>query len=481
MLRFLCSVISSRALFALLVLPSALAAQELRIPSGTLVDGTLVDDRSSSSLVSAVEAFEVPEAVLGALRTAREPIVVADFPVAPNQREPVRWEQVELWAEGAKIHVATAAGVTAMEPPRGQFFRGVGMRSGARLAGRLEHGRLVGIAYTNDLLYELRPFDEGGSGLQSIGLSATMSAADLEQTCANENEAINDGVFRLARGGGGAPPRPVTRNRREAGVAALDLGSVRGGVDKQMVIGVETDNSLWDKKGASTTALNNYIADLFQAMNVFYERDLGTRLVIGDTFHWPSSGPSDPYTNTSGASSALLAEVRNYWNANRGSVDRVFAMLLSGNSSSAYSSSGIASLGFDTYCGARGYSMTQVFTYSSGAGAADAMVVGHEIAHNAGSPHTHCYNPEVDQCSTAGSGCWSGSTSCPAGGRGTLMSYCHLGACGSSSNKLEFHPTVINQLSSEIEDAFPTCVEPLVGPDEIFIDGFETGGTQLWQ
>ena len=463
-----------------LAMASGLESQELRIPAGSLVES-----RAGSSLVASTESFEVPAPVVAAMSNSVEPLVVLDFPVAPGRREAVRWQRVEIWAEGAKIHWNGEAGPQAMDPPRGKFFRGVGMQSGARLAVRVEDGKLVGIAYTDDSLYDLLPFSETDRGLQSIALSLSMSTEDVEQSCANEDAVVNDAVFREARSHVEPllrPGSPTGLNGGDAAAAATSLASIRGGVDKQMVIGVETDNSLWNKKGASFSSVNNYIADLFQAMNVFYERDLGTRLVIGDTFHWPTANGADPYTNSSGASSSLLAEVRNYWNANRTSVDRVFAMLLSGNSSSPFSSSGIATLSSNTYCGSSGYSMTQVFTYSSGAGAADAMVVGHEIGHNAGSPHTHCYSPVVDQCSNIGGGCWGGGLSCPPGGKGTLMSYCHFSSgsnCG--SNKLEFHPTVIGQLSSLIEDAYPTCVEPLAGLFDIFNDGFESGNTSRWQ
>lgn len=106
-----------------------------------------------------------------------------------------------------------------------------------------------------------------------------------------------------------------------------------------------------------------------------------------------------------------------------------------------------------------------------------ALFVGHEIGHNMGSSHTHCYNPPVDQCYNAESGCYSGTPACPASGRGTIMSYCHFGGsnganCGSSN--LEFHPTVQGLLESRLSNQLVQgCIQPYTDPASIFSTGFE--------
>jgi hypothetical protein len=84
-----------------------------------------------------------------------------------------------------------------------------------------------------------------------------------------------------------------------------------------------------------------------------------------------------------------------------------------------------------------------------------------------GSPHTHCYSPAVDRCYNGEGGCWAGAVECPAGGKGTVMSYCHVGGsngagCGSSNS--EFHPTVQSRLESRLSSEMVAgCILPYSG------------------
>jgi hypothetical protein len=167
-----------------------------------------------------------------------------------------------------------------------------------------------------------------------------------------------------------------------------------------------------------------------------------------------------------------------------GHIDRAFAVLLSGKSSNPNSSSGRAWR--DGYCETQsmggGYSVSQVYLASWISVSYDAQIVAHELGHNLGSPHTHCYNPPVDYCYACESGCYSGTVSCPAGGRGTLMSYCHTSYCGGAacgSNLFELHGVVAGYMDAYVSAHYPSCVTDAAG-DSLFADGFEAGTTAAW-
>jgi hypothetical protein len=133
----------------------------------------------------------------------------------------------------------------------------------------------------------------------------------------------------------------------------------------------------------------------------------------------------------------------------------------------------------DALCSASyGYAYSQVLLTGTSVWWGDTLVTGHELGHNFGSPHTHCYSPPLDNCYNAESGCFSGATSCPApttingvtNVRGTLMSYCHnLGGCTSS---LVFHPTTVALLAPKIQARVGTCIFPAAA-STIYSDGFE--------
>jgi hypothetical protein len=111
-----------------------------------------------------------------------------------------------------------------------------------------------------------------------------------------------------------------------------------------------------------------------------------------------------------------------------------------------------------------------------------AKFVGHELGHNFGSPHTHCYDPPVDKCwGGEGGRCYSGAVSCPVTGKGTTMSYCHFGTqsggagCGSTA---DFHPTVQALFGDRLAANSPSCIAPYSDPEPepgapLFNNGFE--------
>jgi hypothetical protein len=184
-------------------------------------------------------------------------------------------------------------------------------------------------------------------------------------------------------------------------------------ISYQAVVAIDTDSEWLDGFGDDTDEALDWITDVFLAMNVFYERDVETRLLIGDVILRTGSDPYSPNPDTF----AKLNEFGEFWMDNMDDVDRQFAAMFSGRNIGAGSFSGIAWI--NQYCDYGrsingGTAVAGSYSYNaigaSRTAANTAIFVGHELGHNLGSPHTHCYSPPVDQCYNAEGGCYTGAT-----------------------------------------------------------------------
>src|SRR5947207_3001027 len=108
----------------------------------------------------------------------------------------------------------------------------------------------------------------------------------------------------------------------------------------------------------------------------------------------------------------------------------------------------------DVLCNASyGYGVSQVdgaFDLSQPSQIWDALVFSHELGHNFGSPHSHCYSPPIDRCYNQEAGCYSGSV---VASRGTVMSYCHLLAGGLSNIDMVFGDVVSTRIGQSVAAA----------------------------
>ncbi len=396
------------------------AAGPLRAaPLGPIVEAP--DGRSEMELVRFDESVT---ARLQAL-APEETLLVDDWPVAPGARSTVVLRRFDVYAPDARIVVIE--GGREIEVPRSRtvFFMGAGIDGLGRFAVGLdpETGTFRGSRSEDGTEFELRP-REDGSGLHRF---AARSAFDPEGTparswsCGQEELPLDAGGPSEAHG----PAEPADGRAPEAIEAATRVA----------VIAVDTDNEFMNLKfGNNAANATTYIAALFAAHNVIYERDASLRLLQGYTILRPST-TADPYlqSGTGNADSAKLVEFRDYWNLHYPTtvVRRALAMLLSGKQASNNSASGIAYV--PGLCSASGYSFNQVFKFAAQTASSDIGVVAHEVGHNMSSPHTHCYaDPKPDTC-YSGEACYSGATACPTlatyngvSARGTLMSYCHV-------------------------------------------------------
>lgn len=469
----------SRPLFALSLLMLAacpiLAAPLERIRAG--VRGELIEARGASERAEIVAFGD--ELVPGLLRAAENTTVrVADWPVGPDERAEVLLTRFDVYAPGARIFVVEGQGQRDhREIPRSRlaFFSGTAADDPevtVFAAVDPDSGHVNGFTQTRDKFHEIHPL----SHVPSLAVDRSTRShlvAPAEVFLKERGEPSS-----WACGQSGAPLDFVQKMQavsEELAARTAPLGSVTAEAISTLhtaTIAVDTDNELLSIKfGNNTTAAANYVASLIASMTVIYERDALVRLLQGTTYLRPST-TADPYnqTGTGSASAAKLQEFSNVWGNTQpyAGHSRALAMMLSGKGGSG--ASGIAWL--TSLCSKYyGTSFTQVYTSGTSPSAGDILVVAHELGHNFGSPHTHCYSPAIDNCYNAESGCFSGTRSCPASQTingvtsvtGTLMSYCHhLAGC---SSKTVFHPrTISERLAPAIQNAVGSCIFPDTQP-----------------
>ncbi|MEO1084698.1 MAG: M12 family metallo-peptidase, partial [Acidobacteriota bacterium] len=326
----------------------------------------------------ASESVALPASISSALRSAAADteVILEHFPVAPGQRDEIRVRRFDPYARGAKIWLHRGRS-EAQELPRStrQHFLGRSSDGTAGIALHLDptSGALSGMVVGGRGSVDLQASPDGPSRLEVV--AKELQDAHLETTCGGEKLPVPfDAMLRASAPQIGEPP---AFSRMSATFEA--------------VIAVDTDNELLDIRFSNNTATaTNYLADLFVEMNVYYQRDLSLTLLQGDTFLRVDPDPNptyddDPWNVTaSPAQGANLSEFGSYWASNMGSVDRVFAMLLSGKSSSEFSSSGIAWV--DGYCETQstggGYSVSQTFLFTSNTVNSGVRLIGHELGHN---------------------------------------------------------------------------------------------------
>lgn len=171
----------------------------------------------------------------------------------------------------------------------------------------------------------------------------------------------------------------------------------------------------------------DYLGDLTNYISLVYVRELNTEIVVSSTTSRRTNEPWNPDADD------LLNQFENFWNDPANNVDqnRTLAHLVDAGPSQGVAYVGaLCADGFD-YGVSQG--LGNEFDPNADPQGWSFTVVAHELGHNFGSDHTHCYDPVIDECynGEAGNRCWAGAESLPTGGPagqapGTIMSYCHL-------------------------------------------------------
>lgn len=461
-------------------------------------------------LGSAAELVRFTDELLPTLQQLNrdQKVRIADWPVAPGVRKDVILARHEIYAPGARILEVGAAGIRELPRSRLVFFWGVEAddpQSGVFAVVDPATGTLESMTESAGVRYQLSSLEPAKPGLHLLATAQAFvdratGGHKLKWSCGNES------LLQL-------PPlqeSPAERDR-QAALLPEDSGAITNGGSSfnLMTVAVDTDHELFTAKfgGAAnpSAAATNYIAMMFAEINVMYERDLQTDILIGTTI-LRTTAAGDPYTQTStgAATPDELTEFSNYWAANEGSVSRTVAVLLSGKSPDPDEASGIAwytgTVQPSPLCDkSYGYSFDQLFTFAADSSSlpGDTLILGHEIGHNFGTRHTHCYTPPIDQCYNLETGCYSGPVSCPApttiGGvtnvEGTVMSYCQIGLIQGCTATQVFGPVVLAAIKPNLQDALGNnpardqCITAaVVGPTVSSIspnNGTTAGGTAV--
>jgi hypothetical protein len=407
-------------------------------------------------------------------------LVVDDFPDGYGNRSSLRFERIDVYAKGARVIAITPDG--ERELPRSPRIELIGSDSSntvrAHLAFDPGFKQITGA---------------GSSPAGSFAVSAAEGANGVQLVVKPAQEALPPGVVPEVLPGNDSLPS----GQPMPDALTLSLtGNAVSAVPRGAVVAVDVDHELLVNRFGGTASSNlsaatSWIADLFATMNVMYVRDLNVSLQQGTTIFRVGATPYSIGANTA-ADNNDLAHFGTYWQASEASVQRDFAVLLSGQLTGGFSAAGIAWI--NAYCitasNGGSYSVNKVFTSSQVPVDLSARIVGHELGHNFGAAHTHCTNATngsypvasstIDQCynGESGGGCYAGAVSCPAAGPGhplgTLMSYCNMGPPGGANcgqNVLQFHPTQITTLSALIAQHTPSCLNATA--DVIFQNGFD--------
>ncbi len=419
-------------------------------------------------------------------------------------------ERFQVFAPDARVVLHGAERDTYLPAPKNAYFHGRidGVPESRAVISVLEAGGVRGLIIRDNRIWIL------GNAKGAKGPADTLTVREIDDT-----ELIGKPFLCAAESLPEPPPQRAT---------APTPGPKEMRASYTARIAFETDDEYLALFGGNTTSATDYIGDLVAFSSTVYDDEADFNWVIPSVSLWPAG---DPWTQTVAGTACMLFEFGRFWNLGNpmpGDPVRSNAHFLSGYSSGGgiawrpsmcrpgfmYNHGG-ACPGLmpnnDLYGGSYGYSgaITGGFDINNPQSVWDIIVVMHENGHNMGSRHTHCYanipdsgHPDpIDRCYGSEGGCYSGSTSLPAGCPGpgsycgTIMSYCHLRGGGYQNIALtlgapagghpygiepERVPAVMNAYIAQQAASYPGCLDPVAEIDLIFEDGFESGNTGAW-
>ena len=398
-----------------------------------------VRSQSALSGIARVQTLALDHTALDDLR-GRTSAVLSSFPLGGARTADIEVTRFDPFTPGARVEVMEADGPHQIALPDAAYFVG-------RVAGEPQ-SRVLLIA-GRDAVHGFVAAADGvfPFGPDAGGIHRTYALADVDagihpppgEFCANDLDAELVHVPAAEAMARTAPPVAATGSTLQQADVAIDT-------DREFRLKFTTDQGALD-----------YLSSLLAAATAIYERDVAVRLRFSYIRLWGAS-PADPWNATDPSSS--LSEVRSYWLNSANNMDAIagshdLVHFISGKSVQG----GVAYL--DVLCNrSYGFGVSQVygnFNLAMPSQIWDVLVVTHELGHNFGSPHSHCYNPPLDHCYNQEAGCYAGTAEAS---RGTIMSYCHL-LSGLSAIDLQFGSVVSAEIGASVSGA--ACLATVAG------------------
>ncbi len=375
------------------------------------------------------EPLDLDFRALAALRSApKVPLRIADFPVSPGARAGIVLRRFEIASPDARIRVTGPAGDTFLPLPDVAHFHGhvLGEPDSTVYVGARSNGLVAFVRSSSGSSYV-------GPGERGSGFVVRDSASPANDRYAMKSwRCDSDQLPEI-------PQRPAPAVDHKASESPDIVGFQKANLR------VETDQELLAKFGGDIPEMTAYLLSLFAQFNLIYERDLSFHLTVFEIHVWTVA---DPWNGPS--ITEQLFQLSGWYHVNRplGTFPRATVHLVSGISPST---GGLAfrpafcvddsDFGGGMWGGAYGVTQAEADYPAQNY---DLIVTTHEIGHNAGSRHTHCFTPPIDMCYSGEMNCYSGPTEVPPGG-GTLMSYCHFQPGGLDNINLFFHERCIDE------------------------------------
>jgi hypothetical protein len=418
-----------------------------------------------------------------AIAKVADAVTLRSVPMPNGESLDFSVQRQEVYADGARV-VLVEHGVER-ELPRStrHFFSGVSSDGSARLALSTDADgqNASGVIFYQKASADVRLDASGVWQLATKPDVKTPKNTPTFQCGTTPQQSFSTAPSILGEAGGAKPIALglslATENALFGSLADATPAAIIATSSAVLAFDVDVE-AMTKKFGGSSTTATNYLANLVNALNIYYGA-LDVRFLVGTSFLRTGS---DPYGTTTDVA-AQLDLLGAHWRDNHANVPRAFVLLISAVQTGGCGGIGVAWV--DAYCrnGTSGnsnvygsYSANQLFYEGCGTVENDLLILGHELGHNFGSRHTHCESNgaggTIDRCFTVegGTGCATGLPSCPAGG-GTLMSYCNqVAGCNTSLN---FHPVQVGLLLPKIAAAVASGCFQRVTPDLLLRNGFE--------